>query len=101
VNISFLKVAQLELDEAFEYYESAQEGLGFRFQAKVENAISRIEKFPNMYQEIGRYSRRCLVHKFPYGVIYQVRKTPNQILVVAIAHLHRKPDYWYSRERQT
>ncbi len=96
MNISFLKVAQLELDEAFEYYESAQEGLGFRFQAEVENAISRIEKFPNMYQEIGRYSRRCLVHKFPYGVIYQVRP-PNQILVVAIAHLHRKPDYWYSR----
>ena len=96
MNIAFLKVAQLELDEAFEYYECAQQGLGFRFQAEVENAISRIEQFPNRYQEIGRYSRRCLAHKFPYGVIYQLRETSNQILVVAIAHQHRKPDYWYS-----
>ena len=101
MNISFLKVAQLELDEAFEYYESAQEGLGFEFEAEVENAISRMGQFPKMYQQIGRYSRRCLVNKFPYGVIYQVRKNPKQILVVAVAHLHREPDYWYSRERKT
>lgn len=64
MNISFLKIAQLELDEAFEYYESAQKGLGFRFQAEVENAISRIARFPNMYQEIGRYSHSCLASLF-------------------------------------
>jgi plasmid stabilization system protein ParE len=99
VKISFLKIAQSELDEAFNYYETTQQGLGLKFQSEVANAISRIQQFPKMYQTIGHYSHRCLVHKFPYGIIYQIRENSNQILVVAIAHLHRKPDYWYSREK--
>ncbi|MEL6710899.1 MAG: type II toxin-antitoxin system RelE/ParE family toxin, partial [Pseudomonadota bacterium] len=101
MKISFLKIAQSELDDAFDYYESTQKGLGFRFQSEVANAISRITQFPKIYQAIGRYSHRCLIHKFPYGIIYQIRGRSNQILVVAIAHLHRKPDYWYSREYST
>ena len=101
MNILFLKVAQSELEKIFEYYEMTHKGLGFRFQSEVVNAISRIKQFPQMYQAIGHCSRRCLIHKFPYGVIYQIRENANQILVVAIAHLHRKPDYWYSREKQT
>jgi len=54
---------------------------------------------PIFIPKIGKYfSRRCLVYKFPYGVIYQYQEDKNEILIVAIAHLHRKPDYWYSRD---
>jgi hypothetical protein len=44
------------------------------------------------------YSRRCLVHKFPYSVIFQYRKESEEILVVCIAHMHRRPAYWVGRE---
>ena len=94
----FLKLAQLELDDAFGYYESQLEGLGYRFQSEIAKSLSRIISYPNSYQKIGKYSRRCLVQKFPYGVVYQFSKETNTLLVVAIAHLHRKPDYWLSRE---
>ena len=98
MKISFLKVAEKELDRAFEYYESIQHNLGFRFLSEVEQAQKRIIQFPNSYTKIGKYSRRCLIQKFPYGIIYQHIVEQNEILIIAIAHLHQKPYYWSNRE---
>lgn len=94
----FLTPASIELDEAIAFLESQQHGLGFRFATAIENTFSRIALFPEGYPSVGKYSRRCLVAKFPYGVVYQPRLSEQQILVVAVAHLHRYPDYWQSRE---
>lgn len=101
MEVTFLRPAEKELDEAFKYYESVQEGLGLKFLAEVAHSLSRIVGQPLSYQEIGKYSRRSLVHKFPYSVIYQYKEMPKKIIVVCIAHLHRKPDFWVSRELQT
>jgi len=98
VKVSFLRPAEKELDEAIKYYESVQAGLGLKFQAEVALSLSRIVGQPLSYQEIGKYSRRCLVHKFPYGVVYQYKEIQKEIIVVCIAHLHREPDFWASRE---
>lgn len=98
MKVTFLKVAEIELDDAFEYYESVQSGLGFRFLTEVELSKTRITKFPVSYEEIGKYSRRCLVQKFPYGIIYQYIEAEEEILIVAVSHLHRLPDYWSVRE---
>jgi mRNA-degrading endonuclease RelE of RelBE toxin-antitoxin system len=47
------------------------------------------------YQSLGKSARRCLIKRFPYGVIYGVDK--DKIVIIAVAHLHRKPDYWENR----
>lgn len=65
MKVRFLKIAETELGDAFEYYQSVQNGLGFRFLSEVELSTMRIQQFPLSYQEIGNYSRRCLVQKFP------------------------------------
>ncbi|MBT8125344.1 MAG: type II toxin-antitoxin system RelE/ParE family toxin [Gammaproteobacteria bacterium] len=96
MKVSFLEPAELELDDAFHYYQSTLEGLGYELINEIEHSIDRIKKFPKAYQEIGKYSRRCLVHRFPYGLIYQFKG--NEILIVAVSHLHRNPEYWLSRE---
>jgi len=33
--------------------------------------------------------------RFPYGVIYQISE--DEVLIVAIMQLNRKPNYWQSR----
>ncbi len=91
----FLEPAQQELDEAFEYYEYQQAGLGYRFVQEVYNAIELIKSYPSAWAHISTNTRRCLVKTFPYAVIYQNRK--DMILIVAIANLHRKPNYWTNR----
>jgi len=38
------------------------------------------------------YSGLGKKYKFPYKLLYSVEK--DHVLVIAIAHQHRKPDYW-------
>ena len=96
MNVSFLEVAASEFNDAFKYYESEQPGLGTRFKTEVTRAVSRISEHPLAYQILSERTRRCLIAKFPYGIIYQHKE--NEIIIVAVAHLHRKPDYWLLRQ---
>ena len=95
MKIRFLEIAQVELDDAIEYYNYEAPGLGNEFLAEVLNALDRIGKFPEAWHPCSKRTRRCQTRRFPYGIIYQIRET--EILVVAIANLHRKPDYWQDR----
>ena len=88
-------MAQIELDEAIEYYNYEMSGLGEEFLAEVLNGLNRIGEFPEAWHPCSRRTRRCQTRRFPYGIIYQTRK--EEILVIAIANLHRKPDYWKNR----
>lgn len=95
MEINFLEIAQKELDDAIEYYNYEVQGLGDAFLAEVLNALDRIGKFPEAWHPCSKRTRRCQTRRFPYGVIYQIRE--KEILIVAIANLHRRPDYWKDR----
>jgi len=97
LKIIFLPPAERELDEAFDYYEAQKPGLGFEFFEAVWAAIERIGTHPTAWQMMSQNVRRCRTVRFPYGVIYQLRDDGTEVLIVAIAHLHRKPDYWRGR----
>jgi hypothetical protein len=96
VKVEFLKLAQQELDDAFEYYEYQQSNLGYRFVEEVYNTLDLIKTYPLGWSAISQNTRRCLLKTFPYGVIYQKREY--SILVVAIANLYREPNYWVNRD---
>ena len=91
----FLEAARADLREAIRYYEAQRQGLGAEFRDEVRSALERIERFPEAWHPLSQNTRRCRLHRFPYGIIYQVR--PEEILVVAVAHLHRRPGYWDDR----
>jgi plasmid stabilization system protein ParE len=95
MNVNFLNSAETELEEGVEYYNAQKSGLGFEFLDQVQSAVARIKQYPDAWQQLSRRTRRCLIKQFPYGIIYQIRV--NEILIVAIIHLHRKPDYWVNR----
>lgn len=95
MNIEFLESAQYELDDAVEYYNQQKDDLGYEFLSEVVDSLSRIAEYPKAWQQLTDRTRRCLIHRFPYGIIYQNRN--DVILVVAISNLHRKPEYWQNR----
>ncbi len=84
-----------ELQEASIYYESSKEGLGSVFSAAVESAIHRISLYPYLGRKISNTFRRVLIDKFPYGIIYVTES--EEIYIIAIMHLKRKPNYWKKR----
>ena len=95
MRIRFLEIAQVELDEAIGYHNYEVPGLGDAFLTEVLDTLDRIGKFPEAWHPCSKRTRRCQVRRFPYGVIYQIRE--KEILVIAVSHLHRRPDYWKDR----
>ena len=93
----FLEPAQIEFDEAINFYNQQREGLGHEFAAEVLNTINRILRYPEAWNKLSKRTRRCRTKRFPYGVIYQIRG--DRVLIVAVAHLRRKPRYWRNRLR--
>jgi len=97
VTVRLLVVAQQELDEAIAYYSGESPGLGDAFLLEALAAIDRIRRFPQAWHPLGNEIRRCRLRRFPYGLIYS--KDEEGILILAVAHTHREPDYWRDRTR--
>ena len=95
MKIEFLPIAETELDKAYHWYESQQPNLGVQFLNEINQSLKRITAYPEALVKITPDIRRCLVKRFPYGVLYGIDS--DKIIVVAVMHLHRKPDYWLSR----
>ncbi|MBL1259294.1 MAG: type II toxin-antitoxin system RelE/ParE family toxin [Thiotrichaceae bacterium] len=97
MKIKFLEPARDELDDAIDYYSKERTGLGDEFLTELLSAINRIAEYPEAWHPYSEQTRRCQLKRFPYGIIYQIRE--NEILIIAIANLHRKPRYWRNRNR--
>jgi len=95
MEIDFLPPAKGELTEAISYYNSQGEGLGYEFAAEVKRTLERIVRYPDAWSKLSNRTRRCRTNRFPYGVIYQIRK--ETLLIVAVMHLSREPETWKSR----
>ena len=97
MKIKFLEEAQLELDEAIEFYNNESSGLGNTLLQEVLNAIDRIARFPDAWHPLSANTRRCQTRHFPYGLIYS--NLGDSILIISISNLHREPNHWQDRRR--
>jgi plasmid stabilization system protein ParE len=95
MKIVFLPPAQAELDDAFSWYEEQAVGLGYEFLDELDQALRLVVSFPELQPQMVTKVRRCLVNRFPYGIYYG--RSEDTIVVVAVAHLKRKPAYWIDR----
>ena len=89
-----LKISQLaflEIEDAKEYYNLQNSTLGDTFKNDIKKNIESIKRFPNLYPNITNNMRRCVLHRFPYSIFYAI--TNSTILVLSVAHQHRKPFY--------
>ena len=88
-------VAQVEFDEAFDYYEVQRAGLGVDFVARVQQTFNRISMNPLLYAvELGDI-RKAGVTRFPYCVFFRVDTV--RVEVVAVFHNSRDPAIWQGR----
>jgi plasmid stabilization system protein ParE len=92
--------ASTELEDAFRWYENKAEDLGHDFLEEIDRGIAAIRRMPTVWplyqKDLG--VRRFLVHRFPFGILYRV--ISDEIQVIAIMHLRRKPGYWTGRARR-
>jgi len=77
--------------------ERSEPGLGYQYAIEIVAVVERIKVNLNMWPVLDHQIRRCLVHRFPYGVIYSVDEQKSELLILAVMHLHRQPGYWSER----
>lgn len=92
MKILFSKFAKNELDDAVCFYETELAGLGLRFKEEIKSSILRIKEHPEAWSIEKGDVRKALLHRFPYKILYAIEK--EKIIILAIAHQHRKPNYW-------
>jgi len=95
VNYSFHPEAESEFFQAIDFYQECGEGLGLEFSREIFSAIKRIVTFPRAWSPFSNRSRRCLVKRFPYGIIYRISQ--DEIIIFAVMQLNREPGYWEKR----
>ena len=95
MSVRLLPAAQVELDEAIHWCAQQVPGLGDSFLVEFLRTIQLIERHSHGWQPLSSQTRRCRLRRFPYGVIYSLDE--QGVLIVAVAHLHRRPAYWQNR----
>jgi hypothetical protein len=84
--------ALTELSEATRHYEDKENGLGGILLDEVDATVARILANPNAWHPLSPRVRRCRTHRFPFGLLDQIRS--NEILIVAVMDLRRDPKSW-------
>jgi toxin ParE1/3/4 len=93
--VEFHHEAIAELDNAIGYYEKRLPGLGVDLRKEVEAAVRKIQGAPTRWAPYSRRTRRFLIRRFPYLVVF--RELTDRILIIAVAHGSRRPGYWHDR----
>ncbi|MCB2155202.1 type II toxin-antitoxin system RelE/ParE family toxin [bacterium] len=87
--------AKEELLRNVHYYEQCRVGLGLDFARQVHDAIRGLTIHPTMWPKLDGDIRRCLINRFPFGILYHVEA--DRIHILAVMPLRRDPEYWKER----
>ncbi|MBV8782275.1 MAG: type II toxin-antitoxin system RelE/ParE family toxin [Phycisphaerae bacterium] len=91
--------AVAEILAASRWYGEQLVNLGDDFLDEYKAVVAQIEtnprRFPKTPRPANREVRRARTRRFPYVVIYQLRN--DACVIIAVAHAHRRPNYWGSR----
>ncbi len=87
--------AELDLADAALWYEAQRSELGQQFLDEIVSVFSSIAEAPLLYPVVHRKTRRALMHRFPFGIYYQVEAVA--VIVLAVMHGSRNPHRWKKR----
>jgi plasmid stabilization system protein ParE len=87
--------AEAEIEEACQWYEARQSGLGKDFVLRVDACLSLIRRNPFSYPVKYKQVRQALLSRFPYNVFYLIAE--NAIIVIAVLYSKRNPAIWQGR----
>ena len=94
----FIAPARREFLAEVAYYNGKERGPGARFASAVEEATARAVAFPLTGSPSSRKTRRVFVKDFPFALVY--RPDEGGIVIFALAHHSRRPEYWHLRVQE-
>jgi len=87
--------AQEEINRAFEWYFERSPDAAEALLTEIDASFAQIAAHPQQCPVYTKNTRRRVLSRFPYSVIFQDKD--EVILVIAVAHAKRRPGYWRAR----
>ena len=87
--------AELDISEAYIWYQGRRAGLGEEFLSSLDACIERIRRQPLIYPVVHEAYRRALIRRFPYAIFFEWAETT--VTVYAVLHTSRDPEKWRQR----
>jgi toxin ParE1/3/4 len=95
VRVTFNELAERELNEAAQYYELEQPGLGVAYLTDVRRCTEAVVEHPHAGPIVLGAIRRRLCQRFPYALLYTA--VDDELRILAVMNLRRRPGYWVGR----
>jgi toxin ParE1/3/4 len=95
MRIRFQASARLELFEEAHWYGRRKAGLDDEFLLEVQTVLNLLKQFPGSGTPHDRGTRRILVNRFPFSIIYRV--VADDLTIYAVAHHKLPANYWVRR----
>jgi plasmid stabilization system protein ParE len=93
VKVRYSALARADIRDAKAYYRQENPKTPARLAAELRHALRRIREHPQSGAPYELGTRRFILDRFPYAVVYYL--TIEGIHVVAVPHHSRDPDYWH------
>jgi plasmid stabilization system protein ParE len=93
--VEFHPAAVDEAEAAALWYAARSPRAARAFDAELAAAVDRIAESPLRWRRHLHGTRRVVLRRFPYLVVYRV--DADRVLIVAVAHGHRRPGFWRGR----
>ena len=95
VKVEFHPAAEEETLAAAEWYRGRSPKAAEAFLAELDGAVRRIAEGPAVWATYIDDTRRVVLRRFPFSIVY--RFVPETVQVIALAHARRRPGYWRQR----
>jgi plasmid stabilization system protein ParE len=95
LRLEFHEDARVDVLEAYDWYAARSEDAAEAFHDELQVAGQAIQAAPERWASYLFGTRRYLMKRFPYVIVYRI--TAERIEIIAVAHGRRKPGYWQSR----
>jgi plasmid stabilization system protein ParE len=84
-------LATIEILEAYDWYESAKEGLGMKFLTELEHFYESLQRNPNTYSYYDKPVREGSINRFPYVVVYEFFADVHTIVIYSVFMAKQDP----------
>ena len=92
-----LPLAKADIREAALWYNEKQKGLGKRFTAEVREKVHFIKQNPKASNVRYDGVRTAVLNVFPFMIHYTINESNKTVIVSAVFHTSRNPDFWNKR----
>jgi toxin ParE1/3/4 len=93
--VEYHEGARADVKNAVRWYQERSARAALDFIEELHRAADTIREAPDRWSQGKNETRRFLLWRFPFSIIYSEQESV--ITIWAVAHGSRRPDYWAKR----